>query len=525
MMKPKRLGRLAVKIEMQTTTLRPDFGVIWQPSNGFVYDVIVLEILLKAKSEGRSVVVLKIPSQLGNYRSIARVLTSVLSFRATSRWRKLITHQLRANGIKLVEASYDQTEANVKAKATLSLCSSKDSPKQFHESSDAPRILRDSVFSALCTDVLRSFHQTRKRWKNGATRLILDFFRGQVLVEGLGNDLPNLICVPNGRFPHQSGLDQASRDIGCEVLYYEIGGSRYQTYHLEKWRTQDRAFLSSPQDCDVESTLERKGRAYLIQRQLDPESNVFIQRLGGPTHQSEACDQGHFEGAIATFFSSSMDEFVGQGPDWPESQWPDQWQALDSLLPLLESQGFMAQIRLHPNTLNKTWREFFWIERRAREFNIPVIAAWSKTNSYELVRQSTLVISWGSTIALEAAAMGRDSCVLAPTWFDEGAGVMRVEIDPAGNTSFRGEPDLHAARRFLGKLGTHGHSFEHTQNLLEQSIKIEALYNRRLRICNRVLFPLEIARRPQALARLSESLLGRRATEALFAALVKFIPK
>ena len=491
-----------------------DLGVIWLPGQP-IYDVIALEICLQTQRDGLHPVLIELDSVLGTSFDTKEVLAYVFSRRLRGNWSRMIANTIARNGIEVRSAPKTPRMSQPAEDLALTLLSTLKTPHELDSLRDISRELADSVYSALCTDSLRAYHQPPKAWKRKARKLIRAFFDGSRCMNELEAGLPPKICIPNGRFPHQAGIDEACRRLQRSVLYYEVGGSRHQTFHLEDHRTQSRKFLARKEE--LLTDLESKGLQYLRARQFDPASNTFaLQMDTSHDHASEEPQVEVETRKVVTYFSSSMDEFVGQGNDWPAPRWADQWLALDDLVPALKKEGFEIRVRIHPNTLNKTWREFLWIERRARSLGCEVIPSWSSRNSYGLALESDLVLSWGSTIALEAAALGKLAAIISPTFFDTESGVLTIEIDHESRIKLGGRSDHQLSAKALGMLAWHGHDFAHLKDLLTGARKAELGYAKNLRLAGRVVLPIELWRRPQVARRIADSLCGEVTKDLLF---------
>lgn len=514
----ERLDSMVLEVVAQPSF---DIGVVWFPGQP-IYDVIALEICLQARRDGMRPLLIELDSELGTSFDGKVALAGLLSKRLRSSWSRMIRNEIRLHKLSVWSSHKRSRPSQPGEESALSILSTLKSPRDLCSLRSISRELADSVYSALCTDSMRAYHQPSRTWKRKSKRLIHAFFDGVYHLNEFADNLPSQVCVPNGRFPHQAGIGEACQKLNRSVRYYEVGGSRYQTFHFEDHRTQSRKFLTDRKNPPAD--LEAKGLEYLSSRQHNSAINPFaLQMEASHNHLPRTKDRKVQGRSIVTYFSSSMDEFVGQGNDWTESKWADQWLALDDLVPALKFNGFELRIRVHPNTLNKTWREFLWIEGRARSYDCEVIPSWSSRNSYDVALESDLILSWGSTIALEAAALGKQACVLAPTFFDVGAGVQRIEIDQHSRIKVRGEKDSRASARMLGLLGSHGRKFSYSNNLLVEARRTELGYAKSLRLAGKILLPIEVTQRPQVGRRIVEALGGEKAIERILGRAVSLV--
>jgi hypothetical protein len=118
-------------------------------------------------------------------------------------------------------------------------------------------------------------------------------------------------------------------------------------------------------------------------------------------------------------FLSSDDEFAAIGEEWTGGVYTDQWAGVQALCsdPILRSQGFRFVVRVHPRLQfiqNTDWLRFSAMQG---ELNAIIIAPSDPTDSYELAALSEKTLSFGSSMGIEAAYMGRPSILLGPSFY------------------------------------------------------------------------------------------------------------
>lgn len=235
------------------------------------------------------------------------------------------------------------------------------------------------------------------------------------------NETYNLICeeeidtvlIYNGRFLHERAVWDAAKKANIKTLVFETTRNRYhlrqdkgfhdrivnQQWMLENWKE----LLATHSKAEVLAW----GQKYF--KELESSRNI---------HYRNAVFQKPIKPYFA-FFSNSDDEAVGFWETWSES-FMDQVELLSELQKYFESQNiFHLVIRLHPNLKSKgEWERSRW-STIASGRNCTVIDADSAVSSYEILKNASGVISFGSTIGLEAAFNRIPSCVLADCWYDE----------------------------------------------------------------------------------------------------------
>jgi hypothetical protein len=223
------------------------------------------------------------------------------------------------------------------------------------------------------------------------------------------NDIEK-VHVFNGRFLHERAVRDCAKNLHTEVLIFETTRDRYfqrlegfhsrtdnQKYMLEHWKNS----LGS------DSNKFQVGSIYF--EELRSKNNPF---------KVESTDKFNQTNDFFVFFSSSDDEAVGFWDEWREPL-GNQLEVVRRLQNIFDLQNdFDLVIRLHPNLLNKgtsvisNWSTILPTKRSL------VIGPAAKISSYGLLDNCVGVISYGSTLGLEAAFNLKPSLVLADSGYD-----------------------------------------------------------------------------------------------------------
>lgn len=225
-------------------------------------------------------------------------------------------------------------------------------------------------------------------------------------------DQKNAVLIPNGRFPVDVVLASFFRQIGARTMFWEMDASHtgyfVSDWEIHRWSKATKSvghYISKNLD-DVEKA--DWSKAWLSSRQWvtsNPFSEYWSTDRSRPIIESKSAEK------LAVFFSSSSDE-LGAIPANELAELCPQHLAARLQAQWLESNNFRLVIRIHPNLLNKPIRqfvrEFQAFKGIARDFkNVQIIPPWASTNSYDLLTQADLVLVHGSTIGLEASALGK----------------------------------------------------------------------------------------------------------------------
>ena len=125
---------------------------------------------------------------------------------------------------------------------------------------------------------------------------------------------------------------------------------------------------------------------------------------------------------IVSFFTSNEDEFIAlEGIKQPFSTWKNQSEAIKQIAEICKQLNLYLIIRSHPNLQYKSLKENLrWsqIKNEIENMSFQWINSFEKDSSYELINNSDLIITGGSTIGVEAIAMGKPSLVISECHYD-----------------------------------------------------------------------------------------------------------
>ena len=119
-------------------------------------------------------------------------------------------------------------------------------------------------------------------------------------------------------------------------------------------------------------------------------------------------------------YTTSEDEFVAIGDCWKNPLYSSQSDAIATLARDLQSRdsNIHLYVRVHPNLINVDNSS----TRRLSELdgpNLTVLAANDKIDSYELLKASEKILSFGSSVGIEAAYWEKPSVLLGPCFYQD----------------------------------------------------------------------------------------------------------
>lgn len=227
------------------------------------------------------------------------------------------------------------------------------------------------------------------------------------------------LAVYNGRFLHDWAAAAAARASGIPVLNYDLGG--HQTnYDLtiddtHDWEALQRRMLNLYASWDPNER-DLVGSSWFLERteHKDPSNSKFVEA------QSIGSSVDFPLGKkIVVYFSSSGDEISELDLDWN-----DYFGSQENALKLVsricaEDPDTYFIVRSHPHKRHKPEHDVHdWIAA-VNEANPDLhLDPHSEVDSYTLMRQADLVVTYGSTTGIEAAFAGKPVIVMGPSAYN-----------------------------------------------------------------------------------------------------------
>lgn len=275
----------------------------------------------------------------------------------------------------------------------------------------------------------------------------------------------------NGRFLHDSAVAAAAEQRGLPVLSYDTGG------------------LDTDFDLTIDATHDWSALQDRMKTMVAAWPADEARRVGGSwftdrrNHAEEA--NRHFTGAqtigrgierspdevVVTYFSSSGDEIAELDLDWADF-FDGQPGALLAVTRACRELGYRFVVRTHPHKRSKPKED-------VRDWHHAVDAAapdlhldeHSDVDSYTLMDQSDVVITYGSTTGVEAGFAGRPVIVMGPSAYDELGCATRVRTEDELNQAMttRTPPQPGSALPYGLMMKRRGFNYEYVQRLSDGS--------------------------------------------------------
>lgn len=225
----------------------------------------------------------------------------------------------------------------------------------------------------------------------------------------------------NGRTKDGRGILRAIQQSRTKLYTYNAGGV-FNTYGLfEDTFIHD---LHRTEQTIIKFWNDEKDENYKIQVATEFYENRLKGKVTiGPAFAAQMKPNELPEGfnkekKNISIFLSSEDENFAVGDHWNYPFYKDQLDGLQHIAASISAfpDTFDFYIRVHPN-LKDVYNSYTQAIKTFYHPRMKMIPAESKVNSYELIRQSDKVITFGSTISAEAIYLNKPSIECAKSFF------------------------------------------------------------------------------------------------------------
>ena len=234
----------------------------------------------------------------------------------------------------------------------------------------------------------------------------------------------NLVYVPHGRrAPTRSILEKSiDSKIYCNV--YEVGSNseKYELYSntlLHSFGLTEKRVMSFWDKSDEAICKKyRIGASFFRNKVKDRFSSLsFVKKQ----QSGELPNDWDGRKTNITFFLTSDDEFASISEEWDNKLYENQYVGLEKIFDDLNKfknfkNLYHIYVRLHPNLINKKGIHPVTKKIQMLKYNfVTIILPKSDIDSYALLLNSNKVITFGSTMGIEAVYWKKPSILLAPS--------------------------------------------------------------------------------------------------------------
>ncbi len=272
---------------------------------------------------------------------------------------------------------------------------------------------------------ITDLHLWQSRWVHTAARSFAYVF--DQTTELIVRDEITSVFVYNGRFLHDRAVAEAAQQLGIPTLNYDTGGADTD-FDLTVDPTHDWSRL--------QERMVMLYEAWELSERDEIGAGWFNQRANHTDEQNQAYTDAQEIGLsievptgkkMVVYFSSSGDEIVELDLNWDE-YFGDQDGAIRALGTECRKQDdIFLVVRTHPHKRRKPRLDVAQWHETVKGVNPDLhLDEYSEIDSYALMRQADIVVTYGSTTGIEAAFAGRPVVVMGPSAYDELGAVRRV---------------------------------------------------------------------------------------------------
>lgn len=116
-------------------------------------------------------------------------------------------------------------------------------------------------------------------------------------------------------------------------------------------------------------------------------------------------------------YNSSNDEFLALGGEWEDAVFPSQYEAIEYLLQH-SSSDFHYYLRMHPHLKSVKYKAYLELYDLGKYNNLTIIPPVSEISTYSLMEACEKVVTFGSTMGVEASFWGKPSILLGRCFYE-----------------------------------------------------------------------------------------------------------
>lgn len=233
---------------------------------------------------------------------------------------------------------------------------------------------------------------------------------------------PDCVSFFNGRSEEQRAFFRAAEYCKVNVDSYEIGADAGKLEVFEGNWVQDRNLLQKKimeywQRENVRDSARAiaVGKNWFEKRRVSKESNRFIKEFKRKESDYQYLIDDSSDKPFYLICTSTWREKRWVDKDWRLPIYETQLGVLKKMIEMISNNGYQEifVIRMHPNQDNAPLERDKILELKSK--NIIIIPPGDPIDTYELMEKSKCVISFGSTVGVEACYWGIPSVVYGNT--------------------------------------------------------------------------------------------------------------
>jgi hypothetical protein len=229
-------------------------------------------------------------------------------------------------------------------------------------------------------------------------------------IEVINKIKPTTIITFNNRFAISRPIIEAAKYCNVRIIRHEVGSSqrKYELFlnDVHDVKARCKAIYDYWHKTNKNQRFKNANDFFSM-----PYKNKNLINTGSGKIKSFSLNQNEKiilpnNKKIVTFFTSSNYEYEAISSDFSVltkgKDFQDQITALKSLVSVIKKiKNYFLVIRVHPSFKNSNFENSFWEKYHSRK--VKIVKSESKINSFDLMKKSNYVVTYGSTLAVHAA--------------------------------------------------------------------------------------------------------------------------
>ena len=242
----------------------------------------------------------------------------------------------------------------------------------------------------------------------------------EYFISKLELDKPDAVIVFNGRFAYTRALVRACEALDIKYFTHERGANKNKYMLFENSLPHDISYFNKLLQMSWDNSNVSENDKISIGNQF------YIDRANGKQQSWFSFTEKQNRGRLPenwdgnkhniVIYLSSEDEFIAIGDLWGKTLFKNQIEGLKNIFNYsFNSKIIKFYIRIHPNS--KTLKQFIKEIREFESEQISIIDPDSTICSYTLLNKCDKIISFGSTMGIEATYWGKASVNLGNSFY------------------------------------------------------------------------------------------------------------
>jgi hypothetical protein len=226
------------------------------------------------------------------------------------------------------------------------------------------------------------------------------------------------VYVFNGRLAHTKAALRACRKMGVDCYLHERGHtfnfySLFENTSIHDLKNTRRLIEEYWHKADPELRVSRASQFFESRIQ----GNVTNWHAFNKDHQEELPTNWDSNKKNIAIFNSSEDEVASISDEWKNPLYENQLEGIKKILKDTQNwNDFHFYLRIHPNLKNVKNSDMEAIMKLSSA-NFTIIPPDSKLSTYFLVQHVDTVLTFGSTVGMEACFLGKPSILAGNTFY------------------------------------------------------------------------------------------------------------